>query len=238
MNGETDMNAHDPPASTKLWGRILPTLILFAVSSIGYFSSHRRSELGAETRGLLKIIPILFLASFCIFEGRSRSKYRYYVTAGLLASCAGDYFLVWSDEDNFMRGMGAFALAHQLYILAFGFKSLSPVLMISAAISGSSVAMILLPHLKGVLAYGVPCYIVLISCMVWRASARVHPPCEWPSVVGALGALVFAVSDLNLALNAFYFEMPYEGHHTVTMVFYYIGQLCIALSVSDHERLV
>lgn len=121
------------------------------------------------------------------------------IVAGLVFSCFGDAFIIWPNL--FLGGMGMFAIAQIMYISAFGFKPLNSTLgaiIFALCTIGSffflltiawairqffstdslfffySVTYILMPGLNGVLAIGVPIYIMLLGTMAWRAISRVQ----------------------------------------------------------------
>lgn len=234
-----DANNHHLPICTVVVKGILPTLIPFVICTAAFFYSQTFMKLYPELVGCLKVTPICLLAFHTIYRGRSPSRYKYHISAGLAASTVGDYYLVWKDQSSFLCGMTAFALAHMLYIRAFGFERHASAGLLTSSALGVSVTLLLWPQLNSeVLCFAVPVYMTLISLTFWTASARLEPSFDWTKAAAACGAFFVAVSDLNLALNAFYLTHPYDKNHLLTMIFYYLGQLGIALSTVDRKEMV
>lgn len=75
----------------------------------------------------------------------------------------------------YFSGVSSFAVAHVMYILAFGFKPLRPLIYAGFSLIGVIIYSLLYAGLTDtVLKIGVLCYIVLIVGMNWRALARIR----------------------------------------------------------------
>lgn len=83
-----------------------------------------------------------------------------------------------------------------------------------------------------ILVYGVPFYSALLLTMMWRALSRVQFN-NLPKVISAIGAVFFVVSDGVIAFSMFYAPIQYA--RIIIMSTYYIAQLCITLSILDHQ---
>ncbi|XP_042142108.1 uncharacterized protein LOC121833097 [Ixodes scapularis] len=96
------------------------------------------------------------------------------------------------------------------------------------------------PQSGGVLVWAVPCYSLVLMVMVWRGVSRVRlfgDLWTWTRLCSCIGAVLFAVSDAMLALDAFYLSAsPAYARHAV-MFTYYAAQLGIALSVVDSRTM-
>ena len=192
------------------------------------------------TKAFVKALPILSLVWLVCLQGVGLGKhsgdfvsYNRRILCGLLFCCLGDVALVWQEKEvYFILGMAAFGCAHLCYILAFGLhpfglKELVPCCLVTLLVLGG-----VLPCVpSGVLTWAVPVYIVLVASMAWRSLARfnLRGDIPWRKIFSAVGAFLFATSDLVLAVNKFCFSVPLE--HELIMLTYYGGQLCIALSV-------
>ncbi|CAN8003624.1 unnamed protein product [Ixodes pacificus] len=202
---------------------------------------------------LLKCLPVAFLGVFVVLHGISlgqeRHSYSRRVLLGLCLSCIGDALLVWPW--GFLPGMAAFALAHACYTAAFGLQPLRPWAGAACATLAAAAAALLLPGLWGkycrwsslsarVLVWAVPCYSLVLMVMVWRGVSRVRlfgDLWTWTRLCSCIGAVLFAVSDAMLALDAFYLSAsPAYARHAV-MFTYYAAQLGIALSVVDSRTM-
>ncbi|KAI5732585.1 hypothetical protein M8J76_001941 [Diaphorina citri] len=186
---------------------------------------------------LIKCLPIICLMVFVVLNGlglQPEYSLSRRIFLGLLFSCLGDALLVWPNY--FLEGMIAFGVAQVMYISAFQFKPLQlnvgvilyVMLLLALAFLGS--------NLTGIFLVGVPVYAFLLTTMAWRTIARVDKqqgPVSWLRYVTCMGGLLFLLSDLVLAFHLFYSPLPYA--QWVIMTTYYIGQLGIALSVSEQN---
>ena len=208
---------------------------------------------------ILKCLPIWILIGVARISStpEPNSWFTWLVIFGLGFSSLGDFALALSDK-WFVVGLAMFLVAHLFYIAAFGFprKALHfarglPFFALAAGLY----YFLLLPKLPGVLVLPVAVYVSVISTMVWRAAARVgegkkqedavrgrprsvteelvvkrpmgQEGSEWTAFIGAI---VFMVSDLVLAVNKF--VVPFQAASLLTMTTYYLGQVLIASSVN------
>ena len=182
-------------------------------------------------RLLIKAVPVLALAAWV--TRRSRHPLGRLTAAGLMLAAVGDVLL---DAGRFLPGLGAFLLAHVLYILAFLSVDSRPALAraLPFAAWGLITFSLLRPGL-GTLALPVGAYVVVITIMMWRAAARVGIPragrVAW---LGLAGALAFGASDTLIAVTRFLH--PIEGGRVPIMLLYWLGQWGIAASAALAER--
>ena len=118
--------------------------------------------------------------------------------AGLAACVLGDFLLSRPGQRALMAGIGAFALGHLLYVLAFvqGFALHAPLAAALALVAlGLSTRWWLLPH-AGALRGPVAGYVLVILAMGVAAAATGQ---AWLM----LGAGLFILSDLVLAVELF-----------------------------------
>lgn len=202
--------------------------ILAAVGAMGVIAflltmERERYELRLGT----KAIPVLCLL---LWLWPPRETYSRWVFAGLGLSLIGD-LLLETGPDQFLPGLFAFLLAHVAYAAAYlsVTRTLSaarglPFLVLAVGAGG-----VLWPGLGG-LAWPVMAYIAVICTMTWRSTAMLgasglDPRAQWAALAGAL---MFAASDLLLAIRLFVQPVPAGGY--AVMLLYWGGQLCIALS--------
>lgn len=184
---------------------------------------------------ILKCLPIVSLMLFVLLNGMSLGdeyKYSRRILTGLIFCCIGDALLIWNQY--FDLGMLAFIMGHLQYILAFGFKPLQIPLAMVLYTLGTMVVLYLLPDLYGVITLGVPIYIFVITTMLWRAIARVQffeDLWTWSKLCTCAGSILFAFSDLLIAIDRFKFKIDYI--QVLVMSTYYAGQFGIAVSVVD-----
>lgn len=89
---------------------------------------------------------------------------------------------------------------------------------------------------QGLFAFTVPAYAVLLMTMAWRGvdKARSKSARRFEALAG-VGAVLFAVSDVVLALNVFkVLELNKKLAQVLVMTTYYAAQWCITLTTADH----
>ena len=160
------------------------------------------------------------------------------ILTGLVFSFAGDVALIdQSVRIRFTGGLAAFLIAHILYIVAFakivpGYSFTTPSLAAAGVISVCALAIFLLMRPKlGPMTVPVALYIVIISMMVWRSFIVLRymdPESVFARyrVTFFLGAVLFYISDVILAMNRFFKPMKYNR---ISLLFYYSGQTLIAV---------
>lgn len=127
-----------------------------------------------------------------------------------------------------------FAITHILYSSAFGMKPVNlNAGVVITAVSTLSYSL-LYPYLSGPFTYLVAVYVAIIGFMAWRAIAGVQLSNDlwtWTKLSACLGAVLFMVSDLTIAVNKFCFPVPYS--RAIIMATYYAAQMLIALSAVE-----
>ncbi|XP_071831315.1 lysoplasmalogenase TMEM86A-like [Apostichopus japonicus] len=185
---------------------------------------------------VVKCLPVICLCGFVITYIRGvsmRQRYSLCILAGLILSCFGDACLVFYKQ-YFIHGLLFFALAHVLYIVAFGAQPLKLPVAIICGFFAAGLYAFLVPGFKNEMVWLCLIYVILIFTMFWRAVARIHPfgnMWTWTKMCACIGALLFLISDFFLAVDKFRFAIPYR--HQIVMSTYYSAQLGIALSVVD-----
>lgn len=175
----------------------------------------------------LKPLPVWVLAAWVARRGNRPIASG--VVFGLVCSGVGDVLL--ELPDSFVLGMVAFAVAHLGYLGAMvrdergrdlAIVRLVPFLAWSLGLLGAC-----LPRLSGlrgaVVAYG-----LVLTLMLWRASARVRPTDALASapVRMAMGAVVFGLSDSLILLRLA--GVVGEEVGLVVILSYWLGQLGLA----------
>lgn len=126
-----------------------------------------------------------------------------------------------------------FALAHGAYISAFGFEPRGPIpTMLFCYITGGLIFLhLLMPSIPdATMKVLVGVYALLIMTMVWRSMARL----QTTKIVtrkhrcAVFGALLFALSDIILALDKWAFKWPFAS--VAVMATYYSAQTGITMS--------
>lgn len=168
-------------------------------------------------------------------ERTGGQRYRLGVLAGLVASLAGDVFLI--PEGLFVWGLVAFLVAHLCYLYAFTdgvrlFARAWPPMVIAA------VALLILQRLwPGVpteLRGPVIAYVALLASMTAQALARAGVRRDRSARFAAVGGVLFLGSDALLALDRFHAPLPWAGLWVLAT--YWSAQTLIALSLSPRAR--
>lgn len=227
----------------------LKSVTIYAV--IGYCEFFNSNLLST----ILKCLPIFCLIAFVFFMGfKFTDEFQYHkrILLGLAFSSIGDAFLDYGKGELFPFGMLAFAVAQMFYISAFGFKPLRIVIgLISYGIGVFGkiwnfrffstnfinlktfpAIFLMFENFDEVLVFGVPFYSALLLTMMWRALSRCSLN-NLPKVICAVGAVFFVASDGVIAFSMFY--SPIQHSRVIIMATYYIAQLCITLSILDHQ---
>ena len=206
-----------------------------------YFVLWLPEDQPSATAAFVKCLPILALIWFVWLQGISGdgSSYNQKILVGLVFSCLGDTLLVWQEELLvFLLGMGFFGCALVAYTFAFGFFPFGTKELVVCISLLLPIFSIMLPPLSGVLLYAIACYGLLLGLMAWRAMARFHitskEPIPWRKIYATCGSILFASSDLVIAINKFCW--PVSNQRAVIMVTYYAAQFCITLSVVKSQQ--
>ncbi|OPJ73814.1 lysoplasmalogenase-like protein TMEM86A [Patagioenas fasciata monilis] len=214
-----------------------PKLVPFFKATCVYFVLWLPTSSPSWFSALIKCLPIFCLWVFLLAHGinflvshRSASR----ILAGLIFSAVGDAFLIWQEQGYFIHGLLMFAITHILYSSAFGMKPLDLKAGLLMGIVSSSCYAFLYSYLSGPFTYLVAVYIALIGFMGWRAIAGIqlcNDLWTWTKLSACIGAMLFMVSDLTIALNKFCFPVPYSRFKI--MATYYAAQMLIALSAVE-----
>ncbi|PTU76109.1 lysoplasmalogenase [Pseudomonas mangrovi] len=176
---------------------------------------------------LAKPLPVLALIGWLQFS--ADTLLRRPIQLGLAVSLAGDILLAWPG-DLFLAGLCAFFFAHLIYLHGFTRDCRRPAwiaLGIAGALAGGMYGLLFLGGL-GDLELPVLVYSLAIAAMLWRALAR---PAEgglarrsvW---LGALGALLFVISDSLIGFDRFLLPIPDADYPILAS--YWLGQWGIA----------
>jgi uncharacterized membrane protein YhhN len=158
---------------------------------------------------------------------------------GVLFSLVGDVFLLWLDR-MFLYGLAAFLLAQIAYIVGFNLPP-SPVSWLGlflAFVIGLGGARVIRRILSGLAEKGqtrkripVAVYGTVISLMLLSAMLKLTDP-AWDaaaSLLVALGAFLFYLSDIILAWNQF--VAPIKNGRILNIGTYHAGQILLIAAV-------
>jgi uncharacterized membrane protein YhhN len=185
---------------------------------------------------LKPLVTLLILLLAVSATAGPTKQYKLLIIGGLALSCLGDALLMLPKK-LFVQGLGAFLVAHLLYVSAFattggGRQASKVALVVFAAIAGVMLT-VLWPTL-GALRIPVALYVGVISTMAWQAWGRAAALRTPAARRAALGAAIFLVSDGTLAMNRFHAPVGSAAMATfIVMTTYLLAQWLIARSVGD-----
>lgn len=181
---------------------------------------------------LAKLIASTAFVTLAWCGGALDSVFGRLILAGLVFSWCGDMALVGASEAHFLGGLVAFLLAHVAYVSAFVAHGYQRSWVVATAIPITVIAIAvwawLEPYTAANLSIPVRAYIAVISLMVIFAVGTRGVSGSWLIVTGAT---LFFLSDLSVA--ALRIVQTDVATYVIGLPFYYAGQVCLALSVSQ-----
>jgi len=180
----------------------------------------------------LSTLLVIAVALLSFFTPNVHPAFTLWIAAGLVLSLGGDVALMFETNRAFLIGLVLFLLAHVVYSITFtvpnGFHpgdiATGAVLLVVAV----AIYLYLRPGL-GSMQGPVIAYTLIICFMVNRALSAFFGDAFTTTQAWllSLGAVLFMLSDIVLAVNRF--RQPMENHR-LSLFAYYLGQLLIALS--------
>ena len=210
-------------------------IIFFIIAVIGEVVA---CVLESETINL--ICKPMLLASlggaFWIQSRDNLNSFAKLMLTGFFFAWIGDTLLIFEPKHPvfFMLGLGAFLITHILYIVAFTKKGTvnsniaqlkkKPYLILIFAMLGLGLYTMFYPNLAD-LAIPVAIYTAVIIIMVLAAINRNSITNSDSYKLCLIGALLFMISDMTLAVNKFFMPIDYAGLYLI--VLYMAGQYLI-----------
>ncbi len=175
-------------------------------------------------RAIVKPIPLIIL----LFLLKPNTKYKKLIFIGFIFSLLGDIFLM-NIVDKFIFGLASFLIAHVFYIIAFSKrkKQLNIISSIPFYVVAGILIFFFYPYL-GDMKVPVIIYILVIITMVWRAFLQRN--FNNVAVYALIGAVLFAISDTNIAFTKF--VQDYDYSKIVTITLYWTAQFLIFKSTN------
>lgn len=181
------------------------------------------------------LMPIL-MYFFWINVKPVSNAFTKFIMGALFLSWLGDIFMMFQGQEAFfILGLGAFLLAHALYIVAFtrrhdgkdkGFVLSQPLWMIPFLLYGGALYFYIYPNL-GAMKAPVVLYSVAITMMAITALDRKGRVGDLSFRYIFIGALLFVLSDSLISLNIFGGGLNQAGFWI--MVTYCMSQWLIVL---------
>lgn len=208
-------------------GMLIGCLITFGALALNLFATERKMP---GLAAAMKMVASTGFMGVGVAAGALGTRFGWCVLAGLAASWWGDLFLISRREKIFLAGVGAFFLAHVVYVAGFLVYGVQPWWSLAGVLLLAGPAGVVLkwvgPKL-GSMRVPVYAYIMVISLMVAAALGAVGRHGTW---VMLAGAVLFYCSDLFVARDRFVTEDRWN--HLIGLPLYYGGQLVFAYSIS------
>lgn len=148
----------------------------------------------------------------------------------LLVSSLGDACLV-ARKTLFLPGVLFFAIAQLLYLNGLDMKFRESKSKSFFVLLGMNTYLCVQGGIESYIMKVVVCiYLVLIFSVGWRATARYEAERSKAALLGAIGGLVFMLSDFLIAVDKWNFPVPCVGF--LVMSTYYSAQFGLALSTT------
>jgi len=178
---------------------------------------------------LSKPTPILLMSFLVFLNHNEQTNYTLWIGIGLLLSSLGDIYLM-HPKDKFIQGLGAFLFAHLAYSIAF-FSAVdmqvNAWIFLTLLSIGTLIYLLLLPSL-GNWKLPIAVYSLGILAMAWGTIEHWNAALGSGAGYAVLGALIFIVSDVVLAVDRFRSQSAFSRH--VIMITYYTAQILLTLS--------
>jgi len=178
---------------------------------------------------LMPVLILLWLLSTTPAKGKQQP----FLIAGLLFSWAGDIILElpFSGDIWFVAGLGAFLLAHVMYIVVFTGTAGENIILkkrllwISPVVIYGIILFLILRNNLGEMRVPVLIYTIIILTMVASAISRFGKVNRYSYYLVLAGAILFTLSDSAIAINKF--GHPFSYSSFLVMSTYIVAQFLI-----------
>jgi uncharacterized membrane protein YhhN len=219
--------------SALIAGRPAPSLLppLWLAAFIGFSLLYIALPglIPPEWRWLFKITPIALLLYLALT--RTEGKVRALLGLGLVLSGIGDVLLAL--DGLFVQGLVAFLLAQvtytALFLMQFRWQTRRLPWAIMIIFYALVCTLFIVPE-AGDMKVPVVAYMIAISLMAIAAGFRSDRRYLW----GAMGALIFMISDTLIAVSRFVAPFEYSG--IAVMATYYVAQALICMGIIRHDK--
>ena len=215
---------------------LLLTLLLVIISVIQLYGSYINSR---PVEYAVKPLILAWITLYFLLNTRP-ARGRNLVILAFLFSWIGDFILMfaWKNDLFFFAGVGGFFLSQVTYIAAFsryalsdgrGFLSRKPVWILPFIAYLVGMAVLLLPHLEGIMIPVVLLYAVSLVAMSALALNRFGLSLATDARMVFAGSVLFVMSDTLLAVNKFMTSLPHGGFWV--MLTYILAQYLIMMGL-------
>jgi uncharacterized membrane protein YhhN len=209
------------------------SLALSLACALAYWARYAATDTESLPRSLVKTTTLLALLATALSLGQTPAL----ILIGLGLGALGDLALSRRGEPAFLIGMAAFALGHLCYAAAFAQHAQSPgwahILALAALLTLLLSTELWLAPRTGKLRWPVRGYTLVIGLMA--ASTILLAPAPYQTTI-RLGAALFLLSDLLLALDLFVATQPQTRKRLALTLWpaYCLGQALILCGASRY----
>src|SRR5581483_3314723 len=206
-------------------GRVMMWILIAAAAASAV--THIYAEYAGRRRVVYIAKPLtttLLIVAAALAHGDP--AYQRPILAGLLFSLAGDIFLML-PRDHFIAGLISFLIAHIAFLNGTRLGQ-RPLLALPLLLAALAVLTLLWSRL-GPLRIPVVVYVAALTTMAWQALVRAAAMPSAFTMMAAIGACLFVVSDGVLAIDRF--RIRFRAAQAVIMSTYVAAQALIAISV-------
>ncbi len=217
---------------------------------VPYFLDESKDGRTKKSQILKAVCSSLFLVSgiiACVISGNSTS-YAKFIVIGLALCWIGDFFLHPKQKNHiFIIGAIFFLVGHIYYICAYStaISVLFPqssfwdwreilIFVLAAAAAGIAAAKLLKVKINSIFFVGVAYAAVLLLMLIKAWSLGIRALAAGVARDSAIffmlaaGSVLFAVSDVMLAVNSITAQGQNEKYRKISIITYYISQFLIA----------
>lgn len=233
-----------------MMGMTIGIVAVYAVILVLYLNAEKKNDGTSGFRratGLKLTLSGLFclagvVSYYALVNGNSLRSDLFFnmqllIVLGLFAAVGGDFFLQYIRRDNqkYRIGIGCFMATQILFLVSMSVINLMngwlPTVLIAAAILVCALLLMKKQNWqpgreKGMLTG----YTILLAFMTAKAIATLVQDMTVGSLLMALGAILFLVSDL--LLGVWNYHTGKRAHANLNWITYFSGMMLIALSVS------
>lgn len=176
----------------------------------------------------LPLLVAIVAVAARVYSTGARARFDLYLLAALVASLAGDVFLMLPGN-YFIPGLASFLVAHLFYIALFRqgvpWFSSRRALALTLGLGGAMYAWVWGGLSDPVLRVAVAAYVSVIALMVAQAVGRALVLRDAGARAVGLGTCVFMLSDSLIAINRFVQPLPLVS--VGVLATYYTAQILI-----------
>ena len=220
---------------------IVVILVGCAVEAVFIILEQKKKMAAAVATKALASLLFILLGVLCARSASDRA-YATVILIGLAFGAVGDVclnlcHLVGSrGKAVFMAGIAAFLIGHLFYL--FALISRAPKMLLWAIPACAVVSALMLGFILkkievqgAIRAFGIVYLVVVFQMMCCALGLLPLNPNNLAYILFAAGAVLFAASDVLLVLNQFG-KRQYPAFRPMNLSLYYLGQLCIALTIA------